>query len=246
VRHTGRKLRPASSAASGTLSAAGAGRVAPVSPGGEAPPSSKRRGLDVRRRGVEAAPAAEGVIRRSDIARPLRAVSGIGGSRTGRPSPHRRRCHRLRRHGAAWQPEGASAQPDRDNMNTRIKLAPYLTGTLWHLRAEDRTFILFNSLPIARRDPDEEDWTVIAPNWRVANAGSGKSSVKLQPWRGRVDRQAASERAGQIPPSLVGRQLSGDEAVDLLTTLRIGSKREPVVLVNYQKDPPTRGSESRA
>jgi hypothetical protein len=47
---------------------------------------------------------------------------------------------------------------------TRIKLAPYLTGTLWRVRAEHRTFILFNSLPIAKRDVDEQDWTVIAPH----------------------------------------------------------------------------------
>jgi hypothetical protein len=53
---------------------------------------------------------------------------------------------------------------------TRIKLAPYLTGALWRVKAQDRTFILFNSLPIARREADEEDWTVIAPNWKVTNA----------------------------------------------------------------------------
>jgi hypothetical protein len=34
--------------------------------------------------------------------------------------------------------------------------------------------------------------------------------------------------AGQIPPSLIGRQLSGDEAADLLTMLMIGSQG-PVV-----------------
>jgi hypothetical protein len=38
--------------------------------------------------------------------------------------------------------------------------------------------------------------------------------------------------AGQIPPSLVGRQLSGDEAADLLTLLMIESKGEPVVFAN--------------
>jgi hypothetical protein len=62
---------------------------------------------------------------------------------------------------------------------TRIKLAPYLTGTLWRVRAEHRTFILFNSLPIARREADEEDWTVIAPNWKVSNADSQKK-VRVQ------------------------------------------------------------------
>jgi hypothetical protein len=36
------------------------------------------------------------------------------------------------------------------------------------------------------------------------------------------------ECAGQIPPSLIGRQLSGDEAADLLTMLMIGSQG-PVV-----------------
>jgi hypothetical protein len=36
----------------------------------------------------------------------------------------------------------------------------------------------------------------------------------------------------QIPPGLVGRQLSGDEAADLLTLLMIGSKEEPVVFAN--------------
>jgi hypothetical protein len=35
-------------------------------------------------------------------------------------------------------------------------------------------FILFNSLPIAKREPDEEAWTVIAPNWKVTNAASRK------------------------------------------------------------------------
>jgi hypothetical protein len=53
--------------------------------------------------------------------------------------------------------------------DTRTKLAPYLGGTLWRLRAENGTFILFNSLPIAKREPDEKAWTVIAPNWKVAN-----------------------------------------------------------------------------
>jgi hypothetical protein len=36
------------------------------------------------------------------------------------------------------------------------------------------------------------------------------------------------ERAGQMPASLIGRQLSGDEAADLLTMLMIGSQG-PVV-----------------
>ena len=62
--------------------------------------------------------------------------------------------------------------------NRRIKLAPYLTGALWRLRTQDRTFILFNSLPIARRDVDEEDWTVIAPNWKVTNADTRKIRVQ--------------------------------------------------------------------
>jgi hypothetical protein len=55
-------------------------------------------------------------------------------------------------------------------MNTRIRLAPYLGGTLWRLRAANSTFVLFNSLPIAKREPDEEAWTAIAPNWTVTNA----------------------------------------------------------------------------
>jgi hypothetical protein len=62
---------------------------------------------------------------------------------------------------------------------TRIKLAPYLTGTLWRVRAQDRTFILFNSLPIARREAEEEEWTVIAPNWKVTNADSLKK-IRVQ------------------------------------------------------------------
>jgi hypothetical protein len=61
---------------------------------------------------------------------------------------------------------------------TRIKLAPYLGGTLWRLRAENGTLILFNSLPIARRAVDEEDWTVMAPNWKVTNATSKKIKVQ--------------------------------------------------------------------
>jgi hypothetical protein len=38
--------------------------------------------------------------------------------------------------------------------------------------------------------------------------------------------------AAQIPPSLIGRPLSGDEAADLLTMLMIGPKREPAVPAN--------------
>jgi hypothetical protein len=34
------------------------------------------------------------------------------------------------------------------------------------------------------------------------------------------------ELAAQIPPSLIGRQLFGDDAADLLTTLMIGSQRD--------------------
>jgi hypothetical protein len=37
------------------------------------------------------------------------------------------------------------------------------------------------------------------------------------------------EYAGQIPPSLIGRQLSGDEAADLLTLLMIGSPGIPMI-----------------
>jgi hypothetical protein len=37
------------------------------------------------------------------------------------------------------------------------------------------------------------------------------------------------EQAGQIPPSLIGRQLSGDEAADLLTMLMIASPDSPIV-----------------
>ena len=60
----------------------------------------------------------------------------------------------------------------------RIKLVPYLSGALYRMRTDVATFILFNSLPIARRAVDEEDWTVIAPNWMVTNADSRK--VKVQ------------------------------------------------------------------
>jgi uncharacterized protein affecting Mg2+/Co2+ transport len=63
-------------------------------------------------------------------------------------------------------------------MDSRTKLAPYLGGTLWRLRPENGTFILFNSLPIAKRDVDEDDWTVIAPNWKVTNADSQKVRVQ--------------------------------------------------------------------
>jgi hypothetical protein len=64
-------------------------------------------------------------------------------------------------------------------MNARIRLAPYVGGTLWRLRAETGTFILFNSLPIARRQVNEEAWTVIAPNWKVTNADPRKIRVQL-------------------------------------------------------------------
>jgi hypothetical protein len=37
-----------------------------------------------------------------------------------------------------------------------------------------------------------------------------------------------TELAARIPPSLIGRQLSGDDAADLLTALMIGSGRGPV------------------
>jgi hypothetical protein len=57
---------------------------------------------------------------------------------------------------------------------TRIKLAPYIAGTLWRLMADNGTYILFNSLPIARPETDEEGWTVFAPNWRVSNTDSQK------------------------------------------------------------------------
>jgi hypothetical protein len=46
------------------------------------------------------------------------------------------------------------------------------------MRTEVGTFILFNSLPIARRGGDEEAWTVIAPNWKVANAEFRKIKVQ--------------------------------------------------------------------
>jgi hypothetical protein len=63
-------------------------------------------------------------------------------------------------------------------MDERIRLAPYLGGTLWHLRATDWTFVLFNSLPIAKREINEEAWTVIAPNWKVVKAGFRKVRVQ--------------------------------------------------------------------
>jgi hypothetical protein len=65
-------------------------------------------------------------------------------------------------------------------MDTRIRLAPYLEGTLWRLRAETGTFVLFNSLPIAKRGADEETWTVIAPNWEVTNANASSPKIKVQ------------------------------------------------------------------
>jgi hypothetical protein len=37
------------------------------------------------------------------------------------------------------------------------------------------------------------------------------------------------EFAAQIPPSLIGRQLSGDDAADLLTTLMIGPRQGSVI-----------------
>ena len=39
----------------------------------------------------------------------------------------------------------------------------------------------------------------------------------------------APECAGQIPPSLIGRQLSGDDAADLLTMLMITSPGSTIV-----------------
>jgi hypothetical protein len=63
-------------------------------------------------------------------------------------------------------------------MDSRTKLVPYLGDTLWRLSVENGTFILFNSLPIAKCDVDEDDWTVIAPNWKVANADSKKIRVQ--------------------------------------------------------------------
>jgi hypothetical protein len=67
----------------------------------------------------------------------------------------------------------------RGNMEyRRIKLAPYLSGALWRLRADGRTFILYNSLPIARRDGNAEGWAVIAPNWKVTNTTFRKVRVQ--------------------------------------------------------------------
>jgi hypothetical protein len=63
-------------------------------------------------------------------------------------------------------------------MNRRVKLAPYLSGAIYRMRTEAATFILFNSLPIARRSADEETWTVIAPNWNVTDADSRKVRVR--------------------------------------------------------------------
>jgi hypothetical protein len=34
---------------------------------------------------------------------------------------------------------------------------------------------------------------------------------------------------GQIPPSLIGRQLARDEATDLLTMLKIPSRESPII-----------------
>jgi hypothetical protein len=62
--------------------------------------------------------------------------------------------------------------------NRRIKLAPYLSGALYRLRTDVATFILFNSLPIAKREAAEDAWTVIAPNWKITNAASQKIRVQ--------------------------------------------------------------------
>jgi hypothetical protein len=70
------------------------------------------------------------------------------------------------------------AKPAGGIMNRRIKLAPYLSGTIYRMRTEAGMFIFFNSLPIARRAADEEAWTVIAPNWKVTDADSRKVRVR--------------------------------------------------------------------
>jgi hypothetical protein len=54
------------------------------------------------------------------------------------------------------------AKPAGGIMHRRIKLAPYLSGTIYRMLTEAGMFIFFNSLPIARRAADEEAWTVIA------------------------------------------------------------------------------------
>jgi hypothetical protein len=48
----------------------------------------------------------------------------------------------------------------------------------YRMRTEAGTFILFNSLPIVRRAPDEEALTVIAPNWKVTDGDSRKVRVR--------------------------------------------------------------------
>jgi hypothetical protein len=62
--------------------------------------------------------------------------------------------------------------------NRRIKLSPYLSGALYRLTTDVATFILFNSLPIAKREAAEDAWTVIAPDWKITDAASQKIRVQ--------------------------------------------------------------------
>jgi hypothetical protein len=77
----------------------------------------------------------------------------------------------------AFYPVGAARRAENMD-NRRIRLAPYLSGALYRLTTVVATFILFNSLPIAKREAAEDAWTVIAPNWQVTNAASQKIRVQ--------------------------------------------------------------------
>jgi hypothetical protein len=56
--------------------------------------------------------------------------------------------------------------------SAHYKLGPYGSGTLWLLRNDDGTFIVFNRLQIAKLEEDGKVWIPLATEWKVTSTGS--------------------------------------------------------------------------
>jgi hypothetical protein len=57
-------------------------------------------------------------------------------------------------------------------------LGPYGSGTLWLLRNDDGTFIVFNRLQIAKLEQDGKAWIPLATEWKVTSTGSHELQVQ--------------------------------------------------------------------